>query len=83
MDNQKNTKRAKDIKRATQNNVPPPYEAEKCFAIRCRSKMGEYVSREDHVFCEQMWKKYPNWYKTTEKDIFNATIPFGSVAFKK
>jgi len=60
----------------------PPYdEAEKCMKIRIRSKSGTGVESIEEVnFCMEMFKKYPNWYKRTERDVFNAAVPFGSNA---
>lgn len=60
--------------------TPTPEDARRCFRIRCRSKRGETMSREDSKFCTQMYKKFTEWYGAIEANIFNATVPFGSQA---
>jgi len=57
---------------------PDSVERERCMTLRCRSKRGEHLSDEDYAFCTEMWKKYQEWYKATEVDVFNRTVPFGS-----
>jgi len=52
--------------------------AEACIAIRKRAKRGERLLPEESRFCEQMAKQFPDWYKETEKRVFNETVPFGS-----
>lgn len=64
--------------------VEPPYdEAERCIALRKRSKQGHMNSEEDHKFCQMMFKKYPEWYSRTEARVFNETLPFGSQAHRE
>ena len=59
----------------------PSYEdAKRCLEIRKRTKSrGPYIP-EDSRFCEKMLKKYPEWYNSTQKEVFNDTVPFGSKA---
>lgn len=63
--------------------TPSAYDRARCFDLRCRSKRGEYINSEDHAFVSRMFKKYPEWYSVTEKDVFNATVPFGSAVRRK
>jgi len=58
---------------------PSPADAERCIAIRCRCKQGEYIHPDDHKFVEKMFRNFPGWYSKTEKLIFEKTKPFGSV----
>ena len=58
--------------------VIPTNLAERCIEYRKRSKRGERLLREESRFCEKMLKMYPDWYKETEKRVFNETVPFGS-----
>ena len=53
-------------------------DAERCIAIRKRSKRGEYYPPEDHAFCQKMMEDYPEWYEATDERVFNETRPFGS-----
>ena len=57
----------------------PNYEdAKRCLEIRKHSKSGGRFIPEDMKFCEMMNKKYPEWYKNTEREVFYTTRPFGS-----
>lgn len=57
----------------------PEYkDKEKCLDIRRRSKSGERISQEELDFCVKMLKKFPKWYSSTSKEVFNDTVPFGS-----
>lgn len=62
---------------------PTHANASRCLEVRCRAKRGLQISQEDKNFCEKMCTKYPEWYKQTEIDVFNATVPFGSSARRK
>ncbi len=57
---------------------PKSNEASRCLEIRRRSKRGEYISRDDRMYCEMMLSEFPYWYASTEKQVFNETVPFGS-----
>jgi hypothetical protein len=59
---------------------PSPSDAARCLGLRCRSKRGERLNREERAFCVQMLGSYPDWYKRTERDVFYRTRPFGSGA---
>ncbi len=50
----------------------------RCLELRKRSKRGECLSPDDSKFCAKMFKQYPDWYASTEKQVFNETVPFGS-----
>ena len=63
--------------------TPDKDESKKYFEIRKRSKRGEYVSSEDIHFCEKIYIKYVEWSKTTEDEVFNDTVPFGSTVRRK
>lgn len=58
--------------------LPPHEDAKRCFDLRCRSKRGEHISIRDMKFINQMFEKYPAWYHRTERDVFEATKPFGA-----
>ena len=58
--------------------MPTREDAEKCLAIRRRSKLGSHSLPTEHDFCMMMLKKYEEWYTKTEGRIFNETAPFGS-----
>jgi hypothetical protein len=51
---------------------------EKVFRLRCRSKKGEELSREDYDFCVMAYKEDPKRYSAMDKEVFNATKPFGA-----
>lgn len=59
---------------------PPHADAERCIALRKRSKQGFENSPDDSAFCAEMFRKYPEWYGDTEDRVFNETVPFGSSA---
>jgi hypothetical protein len=59
--------------------VPSFKEAEKSIDIRKRSRRGDNVSTEEHMYSAAMLKKYPGWYNKTEERVFNETVPFGSM----
>lgn len=55
-------------------------DAERCMRIRKESKRGAGCCSEDRDFCERMLKKYPDWYRATQQEVFEDTVPFGSSA---
>lgn len=58
---------------------PPSYEdASRCGSIRDASKTGRYIAPSDLKFCEEMFKKYPKWYASQERDVFERNRPVGS-----
>lgn len=48
------------------------------FAIRCRSKEGRPISKEERSLCDAAFKSDESRYGEMEADVFNATVPFGS-----
>jgi hypothetical protein len=48
------------------------------FALRCRSKRGERLSPEEQRKCELAFRRDGLRYAEMERDVFNATVPFGS-----
>jgi len=57
----------------------PPYDdARRCIRLRCKSKRGDELSREEYKFCADTCSKFDEWYAKTEAVIFNRTTPFGS-----
>lgn len=56
----------------------PPDVRRRLFDIRCRSKEGRAVSDEERRFYSMCFDKWPEEYKAMEKDVFDATKPFGS-----
>lgn len=57
---------------------PEANDISRCIDLRKRAKRGEHLSSEESRFCENMFKKFPDWYASTEKQVFNETVPFGS-----
>lgn len=53
-------------------------EWNKVFVARCQSKQGRSVSDEERALCLHAYRTDPKRYRSTEKDVFNATVPFGS-----
>lgn len=51
---------------------------ERVFALRCRSKRGEYVSDEDRALLVAAHAADPDRYAGLNDDIFRATAPFGA-----
>lgn len=68
----------------TKIEKPTRKEQDKIFKLRCQSKIGVRLHSEGISFIEQMFTKYPEWYKLTEVAVFNKTVSFGSnVKLKK
>jgi len=57
-------------------------EYNKTFDIKCRSKSGTPPSRKELKFLIKMMQTYPEKYHAMEKDVFEATRPFGSCIIK-
>lgn len=64
-------------------SVPSYEEAERCLDLRRRCKRGERISREDTEFVSFMYRMFGTWYRNTEKQVFNETVPFGSNAHRE
>lgn len=58
---------------------PPVAEAERCIELRIRSKQGNPdMSKEARAFINRMCKDYNEWYKSTEREVFYRSAPFGA-----
>jgi len=55
-----------------------PEEREKLFALKKRSKTGQYLSPEDMMFFDAMYKNYPKEYNQDNYRLYAETIPFGA-----
>jgi hypothetical protein len=53
-------------------------EYNRTFDIKCRSKTGTPPTKEEMKFLIRMMKLYPETYSKMEKEVFEATRPFGS-----
>jgi len=70
------TKRVKREKTLTENDWI------KVFAARCQSKQGRAISKEERALLDAAYKSDKDRYAAMNKDIFNATVPFGSTVRK-
>lgn len=50
----------------------------KVFAARCQTKQGRPISDEERKLVDAAYKSDLKRYAAMEKEIFNATVPFGS-----
>jgi hypothetical protein len=58
---------------------PSVADAERCMSMRIRSKQGyPDMSKEARKFIERIHKGYPEWYKSTEREVFYRSAPFGA-----
>jgi hypothetical protein len=48
------------------------------FAVRCLSKDGKPISKADRRLCDAAFDGDEARYTAMDKDVFNATVPFGS-----
>jgi hypothetical protein len=53
------------------------------FRLRCRSKQGQTLSREEQRLVDAAWGDDEERYRAMEPDVFDATVPFGSAARAK
>jgi hypothetical protein len=53
------------------------------FSARCQSKQGRPISDEDRRLCDAAYKSDGKRYAALDRDVFNATVPFGSSARMK
>jgi hypothetical protein len=53
-------------------------EKNKLFEIRCQSKLGKGITKKETKFIQKMYEKYPDEYSAMNKEVFEATKPFGS-----
>jgi hypothetical protein len=56
----------------------PEYDRYRLFEIRKRSKWGMTTTVEEDEFCDLMRKHYHKEYRELEKEVFEATKPFGA-----
>ena len=57
----------------------PPYEdALQCLKYRKEAKQGASYNPLAQQFCENILAKYPEWYKSTQEQIIEETLPFGA-----
>lgn len=52
----------------------------KVFQLRCRSKQGQEISKEDRALVDAAFNEDPERYGALEPEVFDATVPFGSTA---
>ena len=57
---------------------PNPQDAARCVDLRCQSKRGIRLHPDDSRFCDKMYLEFEDWYRKTEKTVFEKTKPFGS-----
>ena len=50
----------------------------KVFASRCQTKQGRPISQAEQALVDTAYKSDRKRYSAMEKDVFNATVPFGS-----
>lgn len=48
------------------------------FELRCRSKRGDSLSEKEHELCVKAFEQDEKRYSNMEKDVFEATKPFGA-----
>jgi hypothetical protein len=53
-------------------------EWQKVFSVRCKSKQGQLLSDDEHRLIDQAYKEDRARYAAMNRDVFNATVPFGS-----
>ena len=53
---------------------------DKVFRLRCQSKLGIQLTPEDIEYFSAAIKQDGERYSNMDKDVFNATVPFGSHA---
>ncbi len=55
-------------------------EWQRVFKIRCRSKQGLQIAKEDQSLTDRAYESDQERYAAMEADVFDATVPFGSSA---
>ena len=53
-------------------------ERNKVFELRCESKSGKKITKEELAYLIKMYKKFPLEYSAMNDEVFQATKPFGS-----
>lgn len=65
------------------SGCPDAINWSKVFDLRCRSKRGEHLPEDAGAIFEAAIAHDPKRYSAMEKDVFNATVPFGSDTRRK
>lgn len=75
----------KSTQKRRSRDTPPPRLTDKewqlVFQLRCKSKQGGELSRQERAIVDRAYKEDKedeNRYSDMEVDVFNATVPFGS-----
>jgi hypothetical protein len=50
------------------------------FRLRCKGKRGDRLDKLEQRLVEKAFKENSDRYGRMEADVFDATVPFGSVA---
>jgi hypothetical protein len=50
----------------------------RCVDLRIRSKQGSRLSPDDMKFVKQMFREFPEWYSSTNEEVFYRSAPFGA-----
>ncbi len=50
------------------------------FRLRCKSKRGENLTAKEHRLVGRAFEEDSERYAKMSPDVFDATVPFGSVA---
>ncbi|KPK66762.1 MAG: hypothetical protein AMS21_01000 [Gemmatimonas sp. SG8_38_2] len=58
-------------------------DRDRLFKLKCRSKSGGRLSKEEHAFCIKMQRQFKDEYRDIEREVFVATAPFGSYVGSK
>ncbi len=56
---------------------PESVDWEKVFKLRCRSKRGCDLTVEEMLYCHAAIEEDMKRYASMDKDVWNATAPFG------
>lgn len=60
---------------------PKPFTEDdwvRVFRIRCESKRGGKITYAESMFCRRAWEQDPERYDRMDKEVFEATKPFGA-----
>lgn len=55
----------------------------KVFRLRCYSKLGQKLTSVENALVDAAFKEDEDRYGDMERDVFNATVPFGSNVRRK
>lgn len=64
--------------RSEEKVAMPTATLSRLLELRCRSKRGDMLSKEEFEFLEDCWKKWPEEYSAMRDKVFEATKPFGA-----